>query len=250
MPQIALITGASSGIGKATAEILSKNGYDIIAVGRREDRLEELAKSCSTKVLPLVFDVRDFVAIDKAIKGLDEKWSKIDVLVNNAGLAQGQEPVHEGNPEDWDCMIDTNVKGVLYMAKAIAPGMIKRKKGHIVNIGSVAGKEVYKGGAVYNATKFAVDALTKGMRIDFLAHGIKVTSVCPGLTETEFFMTRFKGDTDRAKSVFEGFEPLKAEDIAEAVWFAVSRPDHVNVNDMLVMPTAQANTVQLHRQKL
>ena len=249
MPQIALITGASSGIGKATAEILSKNGYDIIATGRRKDRLEELQKSCSTKVLPLVFDVRDYKAISKAIEGLDDDWKNIDVLINNAGLAQGQEPVHEGNPEDWDCMIDTNVKGILYMAKAVVPEMIKRKRGHVINIGSVAGKEVYKGGAVYNATKFAVDALTKGMRIDFLEYGIRVTGVCPGLTETEFFLTRFKGDKSRAEAIFAGFEPLKAQDLAEAIWFAVSRPDHVNVNDMLVMPKAQANTVQLNRKK-
>lgn len=246
-----LITGATSGIGEATARIFAKNGYNVIVTGRRKDRLDtlkrELEAAHSVKILPLGFDVRKRELVAKQIAGLPPEWQSIDVLVNNAGLALGKVPINEGNPEDWDQVIDTNIKGVLYVTRAIAPLMIKRGKGHIVNIGSTAGKEVYKGGAVYNATKFAVDALTKGMRVDFLESGIRVTQICPGQTETEFPLVRFKGDRKKAAAVYEGFEPLKAADIADAIWFAISRPAHVNINDLVIMPTAQANTVFLHK---
>ena len=222
----------------------------MIVTGRRKERLlevEEELRSGGTDVLSLCFDVCDREAVEECIAGVPTEWQDIDVLVNNAGLALEKLPLQDGDPADWDVMIDTNIKGLLYVTKAIAPQMIQRGTGHIVNLGSIAGKEVYKGGAVYNATKFAVDALTKAMRIDFLEEGIRVTSICPGNVETEFSQVRFKGDTKRAKTVYEGYEPLRAEDIAEAVWFAVSRPPHVTINDILIMPTAQANTVHLQK---
>lgn len=253
MASIAFITGATSGIGEATARMFVKNGYNVIITGRRKEKLEalrkELESSDSANVLPLCFDVREGENVKKQIAELKPEWQPIDVLVNNAGLALGKAPLQEGDPNDWDQVIDTNVKGVLYVTRAIAPIMIKRKKGHIVNIGSIAGKEVYKGGAVYNATKFAVDALTKAMRVDFLESGIRVTQICPGQTETEFALVRFKGDKKKAATVYEGFEPLRASDIADAIWFAVSRPAHVNINDLVIMPTAQANTVFLHKKE-
>jgi NADP-dependent 3-hydroxy acid dehydrogenase YdfG len=246
---IAVITGATAGIGEATARLFAKNGFDLIITGRRKDRLEKLGKELKeVRVLPLAFDVSDKKAVEQHLGNLPAEWKDVDVLVNNAGLALGREPLHEGKTGDWDIMIDTNIKGILYVTNAIAPRMVERKKGHIINLGSIAGKEVYPAGAVYNATKFAVDALTKGMRIDFLPHNIRVTSICPGNVETEFSLVRFKGDKKRAQEPYAGFTPLVAEDIAEAIVWAATRPAHVNINDMLIMPTAQATATNVWRQ--
>lgn len=241
--KIALITGATSGIGEATTRRLADNGFDVIITGRRSDRLTnlkgELEKN-GTRVLDLCFDVRVESEVKSAVENLPDNWKDIDVLVNNAGLAAGLSALQEGDTDDWNRMIDTNVKGLLYVTRHVSPLMIERGKGHIINIGSIAGKEVYPNGNVYCATKHAVDALTKGMRIDMLRHNIKVTQVCPGAVETEFSVVRFHGDEVRAAKVYEGFDNLIAGDIADCIWFAVSRPDHVNINDMIVMPTAQA----------
>jgi 3-hydroxy acid dehydrogenase / malonic semialdehyde reductase len=251
MSKTVLITGASSGIGQSAAGIFAKNGFKLIITGRRRDRLENLAdnllKQFNTEVLVLCFDVRDHKACNAAIESLTEEWRSIDVLLNNAGLSLGLDPIHEGDMDDWETMIDTNIKGLLYMTRQIAPGMVERGKGHIINVGSIAGKEVYLKGNVYCATKHAVEALTQAMRMDLLPHGIKVTQVAPGAVNTEFSSVRFHGDTERAERVYDGFEPLKAEDIAEVIWFAASRPDHVNINDILVMPTAQASASQIFR---
>jgi len=253
MRKIALITGATAGIGMATAEILAKNGYNLIITGRRKELLEGLKNELGVKyksdVLTLHFDVRDRKQVEEAIDSLPNLWKNIDVLVNNAGLAAGLAPIHEGSTDDWDQMIDTNVKGLLYITRKIAPLMIERGSGHIVNISSIAAKETYENGNVYCATKHAVDALTKGMRIDLAKHNVKVTSISPGMVETEFSMVRFKGDKERADKVYEGLTPLIADDIADAIWFAVSRPAHVNINDMLIMPTAQANITTVVRKK-
>lgn len=241
--KIALITGATSGIGEATTLKLAENGFDVIITGRRNDRLialEEKLNKYGTRVLSLCFDVRVESEVKSAIENLSNDWKNVDVLVNNAGLAAGLSSLQEGDTDDWNRMIDTNVKGLLFVTRYVSPLMIKREKGHIINIGSIAGKEVYPNGNVYCATKHAVDALTKGMRIDMLKHNIKVTQVCPGAVETEFSIVRFHGDEDRASKVYEGFDNLIADDIADCIWFAVSRPPHVNINDMIVMPTAQA----------
>lgn len=242
--QIALITGATSGIGAACARLFAAQGYQLVLVARREAKLEQLSKELKeqfqVEVQSLIADVRDKDAITGALESLPEAWKKVDVLVNNAGLSQGLEPIDQGDTNDWDTMIDTNVKGLLYVTKVVSNWMIPQQSGHIINIGSIAGKEVYPNGNVYSATKHAVDALNKGMRMDLLPHRIKVTAVNPGMVETEFSIVRFKGDEERAKNVYKGFEPLLAEDIADAIWFAVSRPAHVNINDMLIMPTAQA----------
>lgn len=251
MSRTVLITGGTAGIGQACARLFAENGWRIIVTGRRQERLDELAKELSdsgVEVHTLCFDIQDHTATKAAIESLPDNWSSIDALINNAGLALGKELFYEGSPDDWDTMIDTNIKGLLYMSRCVAPQMVKRGSGHIINLGSIAGKEAYKGGAVYNATKFAVDALTKAMRIDLLEHSVRVTSICPGAVETEFSTVRFKGDESHAKSVYEGYQPLRPEDIADAVWYAASRPDHVNINDMLIMPTAQANTTHLHKQ--
>jgi len=243
---IVLITGATAGIGEATARLLAKNGFDLILNGRRQERLDALAeelKKEGIRVLPLAFDVRDRKAVEEHLSGLPADWKDIDVLINNAGLALGRASLEDNDPTDWDTMIDTNIKGLLYITHAVVPQMIERKTGHIVNLGSIAGKEVYKSGAVYNATKFAVEALTKGMRIDFLPHNIRVTCICPGNTRTEFPQVRFKGDTEKVYATYKGFRPLEAEDIADAICWAITRPPHVCINDMLVMPTAQADTV-------
>lgn len=241
--KIALITGATSGIGEATTRRLADNGFDVIITGRRSDRLTnlkgELEKN-GTRVLDLCFDVRVESEVKSAVENLPDSWKDIDVLVNNAGLAAGLSALQEGDTDDWNRMIDTNVKGLLYVTRYVSPLMIERGKGHIINMGSIAGKEVYPNGNVYCATKHAVDALTKGMRIDMLRHNIKVTQVCPGAVETEFSVVRFHGDEVRAAKVYEGFDNLIAEDIADCILFAISRPDHVNINDMAVMPTAQA----------
>lgn len=241
----ALITGATSGIGEACAHLFAQQGYRLVLVARREHKLAEIAKHFTDKyaveIKTLVADVRDKAVLSEVLDTLTEDWKQIDVLINNAGLSLGLDPIDKGDTDDWDTMIDTNVKGLLYVTKIVSNWMITAQKGHIINIGSIAGKEVYPNGNVYCATKHAVDALNKGMRIDLLPHGIKVTAIHPGMVETEFSQVRFKGDEERAKKVYDGLEPLLAQDIAEAIWFAVSRPAHVNINDMLIMPTAQAS---------
>ena len=242
--RIAYITGASSGIGEATAIKLAEQGFNLILTARRKDRLEklksELEQKFSVKILLSIFDVRNREEVLEAISTLPTEWKKIDVLVNNAGLASGLASFEDGNLDDWETMIDTNIKGLLFVSRTIVPLMIENKKGQIINIGSIAAKEAYANGNVYCATKFAVDALTKSMRIDLVKHDIKVTAIHPGAVETEFSIVRFHGDEERAKKVYEGFENLVAADIAEAIWFAVSRPHHVNINELTIMPMAQA----------
>ncbi len=251
MKQIAIITGATAGIGRATAELLAGNDFDVIITGRRLEKLDLLEEQIRSKteadVLSLAFDIRDQAAVNEACEQLSGKWENVDVLVNNAGLAAGLSHIHEGSVVDWEQMIDTNIKGLLYITRVISPGMVKRQKGHIINIGSIAGKESYEKGNVYNATKFAVDGLTQGMRIDLIDHGIKVTSIDPGAVETEFSLVRFKWDSEMADQVYDGYTPLYAEDIAEAILFAVTRPPHVNIDDMLIMPTAQARSRKFNR---
>ena len=251
MTKIALITGATSGIGEACAHLFAREQYNLVLTGRRTDRLEKLAKKLNTKynteIAVSSFDVRDRQQVFSNLEDLPAKWKSVNVLINNAGLSQGLDPIQSGSYDDWDTMIDTNIKGLLYVSKVVSNWMIANKFGHIVNIGSIAGKEVYPNGNVYCATKFAVDALNKAMRIDLLPHGIKVTGVHPGAVETEFSEVRFKGDKERANKVYDGFEPLVAADIAETIWFAVSRPAHVNINEMTVMPTAQATATNIFR---
>lgn len=245
MNKLALVTGSTSGIGEACARTLAKLGYNLIIVGRREERLlklkNELEESFNSDIYTIQLDVRNQDNVETAINNLPSNWKNIDLLINNAGLAVGTSDIQEGVVDDWERMIDTNIKGLLYISRSIAPLMIKNQKGHIINISSIAGKEVYPGGNVYCATKHAVEALTKGMRIDMLKHGIKVSSIAPGMVETEFSIVRYKGDTNKADDVYNGFEPLHAEDIASTMEFIVTRPDNVNINDILIMPTAQAN---------
>ncbi|MDR1337111.1 MAG: SDR family oxidoreductase [Tannerella sp.] len=247
----ACITGATSGIGEAIAFRLARENMNLIITGRREERLAHLKKEletvCGVQAYPLSFDVRNYGEVLRAFDSLPDGWREIETLVNNAGLAVGLDPLHEGAVDDWERMIDTNIKGLLYVTRAVSPGMVARKSGHIINIGSIAGKEVYPGGAVYCATKHAVDALSKGMRMDLLPCGIRVTQICPGAVETEFSLVRFRGDRRRADRVYDGFAPLSAADIAEAVGFAVTRPPHVDVQDVLVMPTAQAAATRFHK---
>lgn len=240
----AFITGATSGIGKATAELFASNGINLVLCGRRQTKLDALKSSLQTKtkVLTLNFDVRDKEAIEAAIQSLPKDFASIDILVNNAGNAHGLDPIQSGDLADWDAMIDINVKGLLYVSKAILPGMIQRKSGHIINIGSTAGKEVYPRGNVYCASKHAVDAINQGMRLDLNEYGIRVGAVNPGLVETEFSEVRFKGDEEKAKKVYQGYQPLKAEDIADIIHFVITRPYHVNIADLVVMPTAQASS--------
>jgi 3-hydroxy acid dehydrogenase / malonic semialdehyde reductase len=250
MNKIVFVTGATSGFGKAIAEIFSKNGYDIIINGRRKERLEELEKELRTNgvdVYLLPFDVRDRYAVQESILSLPEKWKKINILINNAGLAQGLDVIQNGDIDDWDTMIDTNVKGLLYVSRAVMPLLIETGNAHVFNIGSIAGKEVYPKGNVYCASKHAVDAITKAMRIDMLEHGIKVTGICPGAAETEFSLVRYKGDAEKAKNVYNGFTPLFAQDIAEIVYFAATRPAHVCMNDIVITPTAQASAMFVHK---
>jgi NADP-dependent 3-hydroxy acid dehydrogenase YdfG len=251
MSKIALITGATSGIGKACAHLFAAQGYQLILLARRETLLTEITKHLEDKyaveIKRITADVRDQEDLSYRLETLPASWKKIDVLINNAGLSQGLDPIDKGSIEDWDTMIDTNIKGLLYVTRIISPWMVAQKSGHIINIGSIAGLEVYPNGNVYCATKHAVDALNQGMRIDLLPHGIKVTAINPGLVETEFSKVRFKGDEGRAKKVYDGLEPLIADDIAEAIWFAVSRPAHVNINDMLIMPAAQATATIIER---
>lgn len=246
----ALITGATSGIGQATARILAKNNYKVILCGRREDKLTALQKELSefTATHTLGFDVRDKNAVFNSIQSLPEAFSVIDVLINNAGNAHGLDPIQTGDLEDWDAMIDINVKGLLYVSKAIIPKMIAQKSGHIINIGSTAAKEVYPNGNVYCASKHAVDALNQGMRMDLNQHGIRVGAIHPGMVNTGFSEVRFKGDAERAANVYKGFQPLLAEDIADIIHFVVSRPYHVNIADLIVMPTAQASSTIVKRE--
>ena len=251
MNKIALITGATSGIGKATALLLARNDFDIIITGRRKDLLKKvrykIESETKSQVMDLCFDIRKHSEVLKAINEIPDNLKKVNVLVNNAGLAAGLDRIQEGNPDDWEQMIDTNIKGLLYISRQISRWMISNGSGHIINIGSIAGKEVYEKGNVYCATKFAVEALTKGMRIDLVQHNIKVTCIAPGMVETEFSLVRFKGDSKRAEKVYEGVTPLYAEDIAEAVLFAVTRPPHVNIDEILIMPTAQASATIVNR---
>ncbi|MDN3675177.1 SDR family NAD(P)-dependent oxidoreductase [Flavobacterium branchiarum] len=249
MKKTALITGATSGIGKATAEMLAKNNYKVILCGRRQDRLAALEKELEvyTDVHTLAFDVRDKKAVLEHIGSLPESFSEIDVLINNAGNAHGLDPIQTGDLDDWDAMIDINVKGLLYVSKAIIPQMTVRKSGHIINIGSTAAKEVYPNGNVYCGTKHAVDAISQGMRIDLNPFGIRVGAIHPGMVETEFSEVRFKGDSNKASNVYKGFTPLQAEDIADIIHFVVSRPYHVNIADLVVMSTAQASSTIVKR---
>ena len=248
-----LITGATSGIGEAIALRLAKDNYKLILTGRRTDRLEALKKHLESEykaqVHTLCFDLRDFSKAEIAINSLPDEWKKIDILINNAGLAVGLSPLHEGVIDDWERMIDTNIKGLLFMTRIVTPDMVARKSGHIINVGSIAGRHVYPNGAVYCATKHAVDAISKGMRFDFLPYGIKVTQICPGAVETEFSVVRFKGDKKRADIVYEGYQSLVADDIADAVQYAISQPEHVDIQDLLIMPTAQANSNTFHKNK-
>lgn len=251
MSKIALISGATAGIGKATAILLAQNGFNLIITGRRNDRLielkEKLELETKSKVCCLNFDIRNNEDVCKAIDSLPDEFADIDLLVNNAGLASGLGPIHTGEISDWETMIDTNLKGLLYLTRKVTNVMIPRKKGHIINIGSIAGKEVYLNGNVYCATKHAVDALSKAMRIDMLPHGIKVTQIAPGMLNTEFSTVRFHGDKEKADKVYEGLNPLYAEDIAELILFVVSRPAHVCINDLVVTPTAQASASNVVR---
>lgn len=244
MTKTALITGATSGIGKATAIVFAKEGINLIICGRRREALEKLRDELKVKVHVhcLSFDIRNREEVFEALEKLPKEFRTIDILINNAGNAHGLDPIQSGNLDDWDAMIDINIKGLLYVSKAVIPTMAENKQGHIINIGSLAGKEVYPKGNVYSASKHAVDAINKGMRIDLNAQGIRVGAINPGLVETEFSEVRFKGDKEKAKSVYEGFQPLKPEDIADIILFVVTRPYHVNIADLLVLPTAQATS--------
>jgi len=249
MKKIALITGASSGIGKATAIKFAQAGYDLILCGRREERLNELKSQLSnqTNIETLVFDVRDKEEVNKAIHSLSDKWKVIDLLVNNAGNAHGHSTIDKGDIADWDAMIDGNVKGLLYVSKAIIPQMVERKTGHIINLSSIAGKQTYENGAVYCASKKAVEAISEGMRLDLTKHGIKVTNVAPGAVSTEFSEVRFKGDTERANSVYEGYEPLLAEDIADVIIYAANAPNRVTIADVTVYAKAQSAPTTIYK---
>jgi 3-hydroxy acid dehydrogenase/malonic semialdehyde reductase len=251
MDKIILITGATSGFGKAIAEKFAAAGWNCIITGRRKDRLDaiekELQKNFKIQTLSLVFDVQNRDAVFSSLTDLPHEWRNIDVLVNNAGLALGRDSFDNANLDDWDTMMDTNVKGMMYVTKAVLPYMTARKKGHIINMGSVAGKEVYKDGNGYCASKYAVDALSKSMRIDLLPHRIKVTAIHPGAAETEFAIVRFKGDETKAKQVYEGFTPLHAQDIADIAFYCAALPDHVCINDLVVTCTAQADAIYFHK---
>ncbi|MCQ0111676.1 SDR family NAD(P)-dependent oxidoreductase [Zhouia amylolytica] len=246
----ALITGASSGIGLATAKTFAENGINLILCGRRQDRLERLKNDLKSKVSIhlLNFDVRDREAVFNAFDSLPDAFKRIDILINNAGNAHGLDSIDEGDIDDWDMMMDINVKGLLYVTKAVLPQMTKRKEGHIINIGSTAGKEVYPNGNVYCASKHAVDALNQGMRIDLNKFGIRVGAINPGMVKTEFSDVRFKGDSERADNVYRGFQPLSPDDISEIIYFVVSRPQHVNIADLVVMSTAQASSTIVNKE--
>jgi NADP-dependent 3-hydroxy acid dehydrogenase YdfG len=245
----ALITGASSGIGEATARRFAAEGARVIITARRKERLEKLAKELKTDCLPVELDVRHQPAVEKAIANLPKDWQAIDILVNNAGLARGLSKVHEGSLLDWEEMIDTNVKGLLYVSRAVVPGMVARGRGHIINIGSIAGHMVYPNGNVYCATKHAVDALTKGMMVDLVDTPVRVSTVDPGLVETEFSQVRFRGDTERAGKTYQGYKALEGADIADAVIWVTSRPAHVQIAEIIILPTAQANSMVLAKKE-
>jgi 3-hydroxy acid dehydrogenase / malonic semialdehyde reductase len=251
MSKIIFITGATSGFGKAAAERFAANGYDLILNGRRTDRLEVLCKALEKKFniacLRLPFDVQDEKAVMKAINDLPAEWKKIDVLFNNAGLALGRDYFDEADLNDWNIMVDTNIKGFMYVAKAVSQLMVQRKQGHIINMGSIAGKQVYEKGNMYCATKFAVDALNHAMRIDLLRHNIKVTGIHPGAAETEFSLVRFKGDETTAKNIYDGLKPLTAEDVADVIWYCASLPPHVCINDLTITCTQQADGIYFNR---
>ncbi|MDP3352412.1 MAG: SDR family NAD(P)-dependent oxidoreductase [Flavobacteriaceae bacterium] len=252
MKKIICITGASAGFGKATAEIFAKNGHDLIISARRKEKIDSLAGELTRKynvdIFPIELDVRNQLAVKTAFQNLPENWKKIDVLINNAGLASGFDKIQDGNIDDWEKMLDTNVKGLLYVSNQVIPLMIAQKKGHIINIGSTASKEVYLKGNVYCASKHAVDALTKGMRIDLLEHGIKVTQIAPGAAETEFSEVRFYGDKEKAKNVYQGFKPMTSEDIAGIIYYTTTLPEHLCINDLVVTSLAQANSVYIHKE--
>lgn len=248
-----MITGATSGFGRATARKFARNGYNIIITGRRIERLEEVEKELAeydVKVLSLNFDVRKRFEVEDTIADLPEEWKNIDILVNNAGLAVGLSHIDEGNIDDWDRMIDTNIKGLLYVTRAVAPLMVAKGKGHIFNISSIAGSDIYENGNVYCASKSAVNALSKAMRIDLLDHNIKVTNIAPGMAETEFSLVRFKGDKARAKAVYDGIDALTADDIAEVIYFCATLPPHVCINDLSITPTQQAAVNQVARRRV
>jgi 3-hydroxy acid dehydrogenase/malonic semialdehyde reductase len=253
MAKIALITGATAGIGEACAHLFAREGYHLILTGRRQDRLDQLAQTLNSRynieIAVSAFDVRSRDQVVKSLDSLPQQWKQVDVLINNAGLSQGLDPIQKGSYDDWDTMIDTNIKGLLYVSKLVANWMIDQQRGHIVNISSIAGKNVYANGNVYCASKAAVDALNQGMRIDLLPYGIRVSGIYPGAVETEFSEVRFKGDKERAKKVYEGFEPLVAADVANAIYYMVTRPAHVNVNELVLMPTAQANATTFNRKQ-
>lgn len=251
--KVVFITGASAGIGRSCALAFAREGAKPILAARRLSRLEELAAELKSKpgedILLLGLDVRDQPAVELAVKSLPSEWNAIDILVNNAGLSRGLDKIYEGNVKDWEEMIDANIKGLLYVSRAVIPGMVERGQGHIINIGSISGHEVYPGGGVYCATKFAVEALSKGMRLDFMGTGLRVSQVSPGMVETEFSLIRFRGDKDRAEKVYQGLTPLTPDDIAAAVVYCATRPPHVNVSEMIVMPTDQASTTMVYRKK-
>ncbi len=249
MSRIALITGATSGIGEATARLFAKNGIDLILCGRRAERLKALKAELGEEVnlKTLAFDVGDFDSVNSSISSLEERWKKVDILVNNAGGAHGLDLLNEGSVQDWQKMIDSNVSGLLYVSKLIIPHMISNQKGHIVNVGSIAGKQTYAKGTVYCAAKSGVEAISKGMRLELVPEGIKVTNIAPGAVDTEFSNVRFKGDLERAKKVYEGYEPLVAEDIAECILFCVNAPDHVQIADMTIFPSAQSDATTIYR---
>jgi NADP-dependent 3-hydroxy acid dehydrogenase YdfG len=250
MSKIILITGASSGLGKATAEKFAAEGWNLILTARRKEKLavvvNDIEKKYGVKTLSLIFDVQDKKAVFEHLENLPKEWQAINVLLNNAGLALGRDPFEEANLEDWETMIDTNLKGLLYASKAVLPFIIAQK-GHIINIGSTAGKEVYKDGNVYCATKHAVDAISKAQRIDLLQHQVKVTAIHPGAVETDFSIVRFKGDTTKAEAVYAGYTPLKAEDIADTIWYVANTPEHVCINDLVITCTAQGNSTTIFK---
>ena len=241
------VTGASAGIGAACAEAFSQAGARLILCARRKDRLEEIAATLATEVHALELDVRDPEAVEAAVRDLPEAWQQIDVLVNNAGLSKGLDPVWENTPEQVDVMLDTNVKGLLYVTRAVVPGMIERGRGHVINIGSTAGHGVYTGGVVYSATKHAVGAITRGLKLDLHGTPVRVSTVDPGIVETDFSLVRFDGDADRADRVYSTTTPLQPEDVADAVVYCASRPPHVNVAELIVMPTAQSSPTLIQR---
>jgi len=252
MKRTILITGATSGIGLAAARKFAENNYNLIITGRRKERLDKLrdellGKNPGIKILVLAFDARSLTQVVENLGNLDQEWQRIDILLNNAGLAVGLNHIDDGVIDDWERMIDTNIKGLLYVTRVVSPGMVERGEGHIINIGSIAGKEVYENGNVYCATKHAVDALSRSMRIDLVKHGIRVTNVAPGLVKTEFSDVRFKGDKEKAEVPYKGMKPLTGGDVADVIYYCASLPPHVNIDDVLIMPSAQASSTVIHR---